>query len=356
MAARLPGIEHQPQAETVLRAALRGRPAHAYLFHGPRGSGKRAAARAFAAALVSASAADPDGAFARVVRGSHPDVTWVMPSGAAGMLVEDIDLAVVQGAALSPLESDRRVFVLDGADLLNEAAANKLLKTVEEPPPGVHLILICDQEQRVLPTLRSRCQPVRFQPLGEQRLVEALVAQGAEPGQAATAARLAEGDREFAEWLLSGRGVEALAAVEDLLHCAQAGRVEEGVWQELLEQARGGGVQAAEAVLSRYAERLETAAPKERSAVERERDELAHRAERRGRLEGLERALRVFEGRLRERWLEAVARGQVGPGGPAWEEALVATAELRLRLAQNVNEQLALEGFFNRLCRLLARR
>ena len=89
----LPGIDAHPHARAVLTPALApaGAPSHAYLFHGPAGTGKRTVARAFAAALLLAGARDPSAVAERVARGTHPDLTWVAPSGAAEMLVGDID-------------------------------------------------------------------------------------------------------------------------------------------------------------------------------------------------------------------------------------------------------------------------
>src|SRR5439155_309346 len=77
----LPGLERHPHARAVLRLDA---PSHAYLFHGPAGAGKREVARAFAAELLADGAADPSSARARALRGAHPDLTWVAPSGAAG--------------------------------------------------------------------------------------------------------------------------------------------------------------------------------------------------------------------------------------------------------------------------------
>ncbi|HMJ01636.1 MAG TPA: AAA family ATPase, partial [Conexibacter sp.] len=172
--ADLPGTEHHPHARATLGAALApaGRPSHAYLFHGPAGSGKRTAARAFAAALLVEGAADPDGARIRVEHGTHPDLTWVAPSGAHEMLVGDVEEPVIAAAALTPFEATRRVFVLERADTLIEQAANKLLKTLEEPAPFVHLILLTDRLAEMLPTIRSRCQLVRFDALPPAALAE----------------------------------------------------------------------------------------------------------------------------------------------------------------------------------------
>ncbi len=151
-------------------------PSHAYLFHGPAGTGKRAVARAFAAALLAAGARDPGAVAERVARDSHPDLTWVTPSGAAEMLVGDIEEPVVAAATRTPFESARRVFVIEGADTMNDQAANRMLKTLEEPPPFVHLVLLTDRREDVLPTIASRCQAVRFDPLPPARIAERLLA------------------------------------------------------------------------------------------------------------------------------------------------------------------------------------
>src|SRR3954453_23748995 len=162
----LAALEPHPHAAAVLGAALepeRG-PAHAYLLHGPAGTGKRAAARAFAAELLSRGARDPANARVRVQHGSHPDLTWVAPSGAHEMLRRDVGEAVVAAAAHTPFEASWRVFVLERADTMNDEAANSLLKTLEEPPSYVVLLLLTDKLTQVLPTIASRCQPVRFDP------------------------------------------------------------------------------------------------------------------------------------------------------------------------------------------------
>jgi len=101
-AVALAALEPHPHAAAVLGAAVDGRPSHAYLLHGPAGSGKRDAARDFAASLLAREAADPESARIRVQHGTHPDLTWVAPSGAHEMLRRDVDEAVVSAASRTP--------------------------------------------------------------------------------------------------------------------------------------------------------------------------------------------------------------------------------------------------------------
>src|SRR5215208_7809817 len=188
----LPALEHHPHARAVLEPALApgATPSHAYLFHGPAGTGKRTVARALAAQLL--------GEHDRVERGTHPDLTWVTPSGAHELLVSDVDEAVVGAAARTPFEAAKRVFVIERADTMIEQAANRMLKTLEEPPSFVHLILLTGRLGEVLPTIASRCQHVRFDALPPGELAERIGRRGIAPEQAAACARLALGDGERA--------------------------------------------------------------------------------------------------------------------------------------------------------------
>src|SRR5215204_5738086 len=186
----LAALEPHPHAAAVLGAAADGRPSHAYLLHGPAGSGKREAARAVAAELLARGAPDPANARTRALHGAHPDLTWVAPSGAHEMLRRDVDGAVVAAAAHTPFEAPFRVFVLERADTMNDEAANALLKTLEEPPEYVVLLLLTDRLTQVLPTIASRCQPVRFDPPPAEALAQRLQSQGVPPDAATACARL----------------------------------------------------------------------------------------------------------------------------------------------------------------------
>src|SRR4029450_3722562 len=125
-------------------------------------------------------------------------LTWVAPSGAHEMLRRDVDEAVVSAAARTPFEATHRVFVLERADTMNDEAANALLKTLEEPPAYVVLLLLTDRPTQVLPTIASRCPPVRFDPLPPGALAQKLQAQGIAPDTAEACARLSLGDGEKA--------------------------------------------------------------------------------------------------------------------------------------------------------------
>ena len=298
--AGLPGIEAHPHARAVLAAGLppRGEPSHAYLFHGPPGTGKRAIARGFAAGLLTEGARDPEGVAERVARDAHPDLTWVRPSGASEMLVGDIEEPVVAAATRTPFESSRRVFVIEDVDAMNDQAANRMLKTLEEPPAFVHLLLLSNRRGDVLETVASRCQAVRFDPLPPSRIAERLGV--AEPERAQACAGLALGDASLAAGLAGEEGGALRAGAEDFVRSALAGRSESRGWLELLQVARAAGSSAGEAVQERSARELELLPARDRRRHEREGTEARRRGERRARTRSLDLMLRLAELWLRD--------------------------------------------------------
>lgn len=164
------GIFGQPQVREFLRACVRDdRVSHAYLFTGPAGSNKTQAAYALAGALLCPKGAHgPRGgecgscdSCGRVKRRKHPDVRYYEPGGAGGYLVEQIR-EIVADTALAPIRGARKVYILDRVDRLGTSAANAFLKTLEEPPADVVLILLGRTRESVLPTVLSRCQVVPF--------------------------------------------------------------------------------------------------------------------------------------------------------------------------------------------------
>ena len=360
----LPGIDAHPHAHAVLTPALgpEGAPSHAYLFHGPSGTGKRTVARAFAAALLAEGARDPGAVAERVARDTHPDLTWVTPSGAAEMLVADIDEPVVAAATRTPFESSRRVFVIEGADTMNDQAANRMLKTLEEPPPFVHLVLLTDRREDVLATIASRCQAVRFDPLAPAQIAARL--KDVEPERAQACARLALGDARLAARLAGMEGQALRAAAESFVRSALNGSTGERRWTELLDVAKAAGVAAGEAQDERLARELELVASKERKRYEREGSDARRRAERRARTQALDLTLRLAELWLRDvlciaegapecvyamdRLVELGADAQ-GRSGASLRCAVELVQDTRLRLALNVSEELALEALSYRV-------
>lgn len=153
----------QPQVREFLRTSVaHDRVTHAYLFTGPTGSNKTLAAYALAqAVLCDQGGCDECDCCRRVMRKKHPDVRYFAPEGAGGYLVDQIR-DIVADTALAPIRAKRKIYILDRVDLLGIQAANAFLKTLEEPPDDVVLILLGRTRESVLPTIVSRCQVVPF--------------------------------------------------------------------------------------------------------------------------------------------------------------------------------------------------
>src|SRR5215218_9486643 len=157
---RFEGVLGNETALRLLGRALEtGEVSQAYLFHGPPGVGKRMVALRFGAALVAGG----DGAAEdRALRGVHPDLTEIVPQGAFTTIGQVRE--IVRLAASRPFEGARRVFILQ-ADTLNVQAANALLKTLEEPEGETVFMLLATSREGVLPTILSRAQALRFNPV-----------------------------------------------------------------------------------------------------------------------------------------------------------------------------------------------
>ncbi|HSK15874.1 MAG TPA: hypothetical protein VK915_06855 [Gaiellaceae bacterium] len=340
----------QDEAKRLLQAALAEGPAHAYLFHGPRGVGKRRAARAFAGELLR----DPD----RVARGVHPDLYVLEPLGDQIRIDPIRDLR--RDLHMRPFEADRRVYLVLGAHLMNEDAADALLKDLEEPPPYAVVVLVADELGPLPETIRSRCQHVLFRPLSQRAIKAFLSARGVE-GQALDAlARVAAGRLDRAERLLDE---EAGARRGALIELARSVYLEPHFDPAVASQ--------------RVTELARKRAAKARAAAEAAQapDETAREAEQRVRraARGAERdeiveALDLLSGWYRD--LMVVAAGADGvvlnsdrlaelaeDGGPergaAAERAAETVREVWRTFELNVQPGLALEALFVRLRREL---
>ncbi|MCY2930316.1 MAG: hypothetical protein NTV86_12620 [Planctomycetota bacterium] len=213
----LTDIVGQPEAVTTLTRALSGeRRHHAFLFAGPDGVGRRTTAAAFAKALLCSGGAAPGASLFGGAEpaaagacgacpdcrmfdaGSHPDFHMVYKELARyhddesvrGSVMQELSIAVIRqfllaAASLKPSRKKGKVFVVREADLLSDEAQNAMLKTLEEPPPGVTIILICRRPEELLATTRSRCSLVRFGPLPREFVREKLVEAGLEEAECA---------------------------------------------------------------------------------------------------------------------------------------------------------------------------
>jgi DNA polymerase-3 subunit delta' len=182
----------QDEAKALLRAALEEGPAHAYLFHGPRGVGKRRAALAFAGELLG----DPP----RVARRAHPDLYVLEPLGDQIRIDPIRDLR--RDLHMRPFEAEKRIYVVFGAHLMNEDAADALLKDLEEPPDYAVVVLVADDLGPLPPTIRSRCQHVPFRRLSQRAVKAYLSSRGAEGERLEALARVAGGRLDRADKLL----------------------------------------------------------------------------------------------------------------------------------------------------------
>jgi DNA polymerase III subunit delta' len=348
-------ISSQPRAEVALSAALKSGPSHAYLFRGPRGAGKRDAARAFAAEILASAADDADDARRRALLdpSPHPDLVWIAPKGAQHM-VEEVREQVIRAAAYRPYEGGKRVFVVEAAEAMRDESQNALLKTLEEPPAFVHLILLSSEPAALLETIASRCQPVEFAPLPVEAIEAALEAGagGGDADEVAAAARISAGDFELARLLLSeqGRALREQAIAMDwsamLKNAERAGEAAESAAREALEEEKEAGLK--------------------RSA--RDIADAAKRAGRRRRTELLDLGLSLAATWFRDLAATAAGAAEVvynrdrlsqlqaqaaGLDPNRAREAAELVQDTRSRLDLNVSEELALEALSFRLAREL---
>ncbi len=218
----------QPAALGAVRSMIRGAPPHAVLLVGPAGVGKTTLALDLAAGLLCTAddrPARPCGtcrACRLVASGGHPDLHRIGPEGPGRQVVIGGPGArargvrdLIAGLALLPVEGGARVAIVEAAHRMNEDAQAALLKTLEEPPVGVMLILCADAEEPLLPTIRSRCARLRLGPVGTREVETILGEHGvADAPLASRLARITAGRPGLA--LSWARQPEALRVRDEL--------------------------------------------------------------------------------------------------------------------------------------------
>ncbi len=200
---------HTAAIETLQDAVVNERVRHAYLLGGPSGAGKRTLANAFIAALCCQAPPSPGLACSiclscrKIARGVHPDVqTFGLASQAAmsekaGTKNTTLTIETVRelssGTALHPTEGRWKVIVIEDAETLQEVAQEALLKTLEEPPRFVVILMLCNDPELLLPTIRSRCQTIELRRVPRVLVVESLLAAGVAAERADEIASVAGG-------------------------------------------------------------------------------------------------------------------------------------------------------------------
>ncbi|MCL6106602.1 MAG: DNA polymerase III subunit delta' [Actinobacteria bacterium] len=240
-------IAGQPHASRLLSAALRsGSSSHSYLFAGPAGTGKRQASLEFAAALCCQhGGCGSCPSCKKALKGSHPDVTIVEPAGST-IKIEQVR-EVNRTLRLLPGESPARVIIISSAEALGAESANAFLKSLEEPPGFVVFLLLAEHLGRVLPTIVSRCQMVRFGPVPEDVITSLLIRRhGLSVTMAETFARISSGNLSLAESLCT----DADLAGRRQRYLAIAARLGRGGWEgaagELAAEVESASVQVGE--------------------------------------------------------------------------------------------------------------
>ena len=356
-------VPGQDAAMTFLRAAVR-RPHHAYVFAGPEGSGKQLGARAFAAALLC-----PDGgcgtcrACRLALDDRHPNEFLVEPEG-RDIHVDTVREEIWHPAYRTPPEPGPKLFVIREADRLNPAAADVLLKVLEEPPPDCVFLLNSARPHELPETVLSRCHVVTFAPLAEDFVVDTLAGDGVDQQLATLAARLAGGNVGRARRLARSDGLGFRDVARDAIERSSSGAPGALVAAERVlkaaDQRRKDMKEELAAELEPFLDDKGRPEPSYRGAIKR-LETRHHRRLRREERDYVDRVLLGISSILRDRIVDRVGGGtdllinvDLRPDGDSIVSAaagLAAVEQARAALAEdlNLNQRLVLEQAFLRL-------
>jgi len=335
------GIIGQSEALELLNFAVE-HPVHAYLFLGPAGSGKRRAARAFAAALLCHNGqCGTCRDCVLTMSGEHPDVSEVERVGAA--ISAEQASEIVRSASFAPVEGDRKVLILDEFHLLNASAAARLLKTIEEPPAGTVFCVLADQLVPDLVTIASRCVRVPFHSVPDRLIADALIAAGIDEEVATEAARAAAGDLDRARLLATDSGLvarrEAFASVTHRVNGSGTRVVE--IIEELLTLIEAASEPLKARQTNELAElEIRVAQTGERGAGRKALEERHKRELRRYRTDELRAGLSTVASTYRDR----LVQGLEGRRGAEDAAAVDRIIEAIAHLERNPNETLLLQA------------
>lgn len=338
----------QPRAVQALQAAAKS-PVHAYLFVGPQGTGKRSAAKAFAAQLLCEEGGCGSCATcAHALAGQHPDLHIVERSGAS--IRTEALREVVRKAHTSPTEAARKVLLLVDFHLLTDAQYPIILKTLEEPPPTAVLIVTAEHLPEHLVTIASRCVEVGFAPAPDPVIADALVAEGIDRELADRIAVAAAGRIDRARLLASDPGFaarqEAWMSVAHRLDGTGATAA------QLVEELLGSVDSVAEPLAARQAQELADLDARvkltgERGSGRKELTEEHKRQLRRLRTDEIRFGLQTLAAEYRRRLVEA-------HGGAGDMEAIRLIDDASRALIVNVNEPLLLQALLLRIAKATA--
>ena len=172
-------IGHEKAVESLQNAIMLGKVSHAYIFSGEDGSGKKTLADAFAMTLQcekgGKEACMNCPSCKKALTRNHPDIIYLKPEKDNVIKVDDIREQINNDMAIKPYSGNKKIYIINHADRMNEAAQNALLKTIEEPPEYGIIILLSENEEKFLPTIRSRCVTIEIRPVKDELIKEYLI-------------------------------------------------------------------------------------------------------------------------------------------------------------------------------------